>query len=692
MVSEKKQEELHAHSGLAPGLSLFLFIAALCVAFEVAAVLREPQRWIISSRPFMSSLGFQRLAHVISGASPKIWAGLWAVLGMRLSASLIRSRQRTSCELDRLSFLSYWIVAYLGIPMASLVFPSGARLSMLGPALSYVFAPAATGIVLMIQAAFLTVHKRQHPSEPRVLFALMGWAAAGGLMAFTRFHPLPDLFPSSGAGWAVIIVVGGVVTAISLLVGAPKLEDILQKIYRSRLWRPHVPSVLLAGALLAVPLSGLAKLQSGESGRRLNVILISVDTLRADHMGDHGYHFVTTPELDRFGREASVFENCVSTAPYTAPSIWSMMTSKYPSTHKVGAPDGEKIIHNQSTLARILAKHGYRTVAFVSNFVLRRSRRFYQGFDIYDDTLTSPRLASGLPERTAEKTNEYVLNWLDLAGKDNFFLWVHYQDPHGPYLPPARYLSRFPEGGYDDAPGTLSVTSNDGKGGIPRYQYVPGQTHPSYYRRRYDAEIAYADESVGRLMESIKEKGLWDNSIVIFTADHGEAMGEHGYYFAHGQDLTDNLIRIPLIIHIPGIEQVGRIKEQVSIIDIAPTVLAAVGLENEMEAQGMNLMPLIKGETERLKREYVIVEDMKHRVGFRTLKRKYIDGPDGRRMFDLVHDPDESTNIIEDNPEAAERWGRIKADYVKNANHAVNTAPHYDPGDIQKLRSLGYVD
>ena len=369
-----------------------------------------------------------------------------------------------------------------------------------------------------------------------------------------------------------------------------------------------------------------------------------------------------------------------------------MMTSQYPSMHKVGKPDGEKIISNQPTLARTLAKNGYRTVAFVSNFVLRRSRRFYQGFEIYDDTLTSSALAAGLPERTAEKTNEYVLNWLDSAGDDNFFLWIHYQDPHGPYIPPARYLNRFAERGYDADPATLPVTANEGKGGIPTYQFVPGHTNPSYYRHRYDAEIAYADEFIGRLLESIKEKGLWDNSIVIFTADHGEAMGEHGYYFAHGHDLTEDLIHVPLIIHIPGIEQVGRIDELVSIIDIVPTILAAVGLENEMESTGLNLMPLMKGETGRLNREHVVAEDLKNRVCFRTREMKYIDGPDGRRLFDLVRDPDELINILEVDPEAVDPWSKIRDDYGKFADVRIKTAPHYEPGDIEKLRSLGYLD
>jgi len=421
--------------------------------------------------------------------------------------------------------------------------------------------------------------------------------------------------------------------------------------------------------------------------------LITVDTVRADRLGSYGYSLSTTPNLDRFAEETTMFANCISTAPHTNPAIASIMTSQYPSFHSVGPKGNARPMQlDESTLARVLSENGYLTAAFVGNFTRRRRLRFYGGFTTYDDTYTSAEITRNVAERTAEGTNEYALNWLKTAPNRSFFLWVHYQDPHGPYTPPERYLGQFPEDAYSVGAEALSVTNNDGKGGIPEYQYYDGQTSPVYYQSRYDAEIAYADEFIGRLLDNVKELGLWDKTIIVFTTDHGEAMGEHEYYFCHGHALMNELIHVPLIIHIPGVEQIGKVDEVVSLVDIAPTIVDAAGIAQGMDGKGLSLMPLIRGKTQRLDREYVVAEDGHGRVCFRSRKLKYVSGPDGDGLFDLVTRGDESENILEKEPELAGAFGEMRDAYRASAKPQAEGDLRQDSTEIERLKALGYIN
>jgi arylsulfatase A-like enzyme len=473
------------------------------------------------------------------------------------------------------------------------------------------------------------------------------------------------------------------------------LERILQSLSDACLRRPVFPALLLAAVLLATMASALKPPFGGDGGSEKlpNVILITVDTLRADHLSDYGYHLPTTPEIDRSAKEATIFTNCISTAPNTVPALASIMTSQYPSFHSAGTTNGmQAMVTDEPTLARILSENGYSTAAFVSNYVLSRKVRMYGGFDIYDDTFTSFELVRGVPERTADKTTEYVLNWLAAMTNERFFLWAHYQDPHGPYTPPARYEERFPEAAYPAGPEKLAVRDNFGKGVVPDYQYLSGHTSPSYYRARYDAEIAYADECIGRLLARVRELGLWERSIVVFTADHGESMGEHDYYFSHGHDLTDEQIHVPLIMHIPGAAQVERVDELVSSVDIPRTILAAVGLKEELGSSGLNLMSLVEGKARRLDREYVVSEDSRGRISFRSRQTKYIAEPDGERLYDLARDAHESKNILDERPRLADDWRTIRDGYRQAARPRKGTSLYYDSEHVEKLRSLGYIN
>ncbi|MGA1840959.1 MAG: sulfatase [bacterium] len=297
------------------------------------------------------------------------------------------------------------------------------------------------------------------------------------------------------------------------------------------------------------------------SGARPNIILISVDTLRPDHLGCYGYQRTTTPNIDEFAKEGVLFENCFSQAPATSLSCASFLSGFLP--HETKVIKNNAIVHsNVPMLADILKEAGYQTYGVVSNYVLRKGQGFEQGFDIYDAQMDEKELnRKNICERTAEKTSNSVLDILSQHTGGHFFFWVHYQDPHGPYTPKPPYNNMF----LDHNKGALYLKFNDtvsGKGGIPSYQRLQDNKDYHYYMAQYDGEICYFDEHFGRLTAFLKEIHAYKNSLIIFTADHGEAMGEHDFYFAHGHGLTNDLIHVPLIIRYKDMRQ-GRRKDLV---------------------------------------------------------------------------------------------------------------------------------
>ncbi len=683
--------------GLTRDLSLLLFVAAASGAAGLFSVLREPQGWILVPRAWMGTLSVQRLLHVILGMGLPVWAAIWAVIGLELDGLILFVAKKRSLRLHRVSFVALWLLAYFGGSATLLAFAPESWAAALLKRFPYSVAPVAAALALPTHVLSVALFDNQRVPRIRSFAVVMGGAAACLAAIFANIYWLPDLLSVSSLVWTVAIFLSGLVLASVLwVIDLQTLERVLQRLSNACLLRPVLPTFLLASVLVVAILSGIERPRAAAEKRptRPNIILVTVDTLRADHLSSYGYHLVTSPNLDHFAEEATRFTHCISCAPITNPSVASIMTSQYPSFHSLGAAGGNRqpMLLSEVTLAKVLSKNGYRTAAFVSNFVLRRKMRFYVGFDLYDDTFTSYEPTRGLLERTADKTTEYALNWLKNGAKESFFLWVHYQDPHGPYTPPERYLEHFPERTYSSGPKTLPVTDNTGKGGIPEYQYFSGQTSPAYYRSRYDGEIAYADECIGRLFAGIKTLGLWERSIVVFTADHGESMGEHGYYFCHQQDVTDELLHVPLIIRIPGAEQARKVDELVSTIDIGPTLLESAGVVEKLGTSGLSLMPLIRGRTQSLGREHVVSEDTHGRICFHSRETKYISGPDGERLYDLTRDPLESKNVLKEKPDLALTWHPVRDSYLSEAKPRSGTVQPPDRRDVETLKSLGYIN
>jgi len=353
---------------------------------------------------------------------------------------------------------------------------------------------------------------------------------------------------------------------------------------RSMAWRLLIPVLLamLAGC-------------GSEPRPRRDVLLITVDTLRADFVHAYGFAAPITPAIDELAGRGVRFESAIASSSATAPSVASIMTSRFTREHSVGALNGPTRLVGDETLAERFRAAGYETAAFVSNVVLKSRSGFDRGFDVFDDDLPGAEAnRPALLERRAATTAERALDWLAERGERPFFLWVHFQDPHGPYLPPGEVPPvRVEIPLRTDRP--LSVlSSNRGRGGIPAYQHQDGLVRPGDYARRYAGEIAYVDGWVGRVVDAFEARSGERGSVVLFTADHGESLGENGWFFQHGHATTPELARVPLVLVAQGLEPAVR-SEPVSHVDIAPTLLELAGVDPLERASGLSLAALLDG-------------------------------------------------------------------------------------------------
>jgi len=325
--------------------------------------------------------------------------------------------------------------------------------------------------------------------------------------------------------------------------------------------------------------------------RHPDVLLVTVDTLRADHLGSYGFAWETSPRIDALAAEGVVFERAIAASSRTVPSHASMMTSRYTREHSVGHLNGKSALRGLETLADVFDGAGYATAGFIGNILLTHTTGLDRGFDVFDDDIETPELnRPHVVERLAGDTTERALRWLAAPRQEPFFLWVHYQDPHGPYTPPPEDAARFE---IPPAPGEQPLPTgvkNEDKHGIPAYQVLPGLDLPSQYQGRYAGEIFYADRSIGRLLDAVGPE-----TVVLLTADHGESLGENGRYFMHTYTTTPDVAHVPFVLRAPGLAPERR-GEVVSHVDVLPTLLELAGLPVPADARGVALGPLVRGE------------------------------------------------------------------------------------------------
>jgi arylsulfatase len=428
---------------------------------------------------------------------------------------------------------------------------------------------------------------------------------------------------------------------------------------------------------------------------RAVVLLITVDTLRADHLGAYGNTLGLTPQLDRLAAESVLFEAAYAPASFTLPSLSSLMTSRYP--EEVGVTSNSTILaRDVPSLASWYAGRGFATGGVVSNFVLRKESGFDRGFERYDATFPGREAVRAVPERVAPDSTAAALRSLDELRRDRkpVFLWVHYQDPHGPYAPPqplrARYLAH--EQAAPDARRELPVSASvSGTGAIPKYQYLEGHRDPAFYRAGYAGEVATVDEAIGALLDGVRQRGLMEHATVVFASDHGEGLGEDDYWFAHGERLTDPLVRVPLIVRVPG-RPASRRSEVVSLLDVFPTLAALAGGTPPADARGRDLLaPNAAAHPASIYMSTLTVSDIP-RAGLVSRGFRYLveaNGPNvSERLFKLG---DERRDVSTESPEALKALRAELMAARESLRKAGTNEQAVSPEDQENFKALGYV-
>jgi arylsulfatase A-like enzyme/Tfp pilus assembly protein PilF len=398
---------------------------------------------------------------------------------------------------------------------------------------------------------------------------------------------------------------------------------------------------------------------------KLNVILITIDTLRADRLSSYGNPTPLTPNIDALAGEGIRFANAASTVPFTLPAHSSIMTGTYPPYHGVRENVGYTLDESIPTLAEWLGDRGFLTAGFVSAFVLDSRWGIARGFDTYYDDFDLDEMKGNLGsvQRDGRETIAGAVRWLDSGPESPFLLWLHLFDPHDPYTPPEPFRSQYP-------------------------------------RRPYDAEVAFTDSLIGDFRRALEERGLLDNSLLILTGDHGEGLGEHKEGF-HGFFVYDSTVHVPLVVRLPEGRLGGKVVEDVvSHVDLLPTILEATGHEIPSGVQGSSLLPLLLGRDETSERA-VYTESLYPLLHYgwsplrsiRTGEHKFIDAPDPE-LYDLAADRDEQQNmLLEDRRLARELKDRLTALVAEIEREGADQAgtADLDEETLQQLRALGYV-
>jgi len=436
--------------------------------------------------------------------------------------------------------------------------------------------------------------------------------------------------------------------------------------------------------------------------RYSSVILISVDTLRRDHLPFYDYERNTAPNLSRFATGALVFDNAIAAATNTTPSHAAMLTGMYPLSSGV-VRNCDKVRNDVPMLAEILRQHGFQTGAFVSGWTLRgKCASLQRGFDVYND-----RFKSGT--RTAEKTFAQASKWIGGLEKNlPVFLFFHLFDPHFDYEAPDSYAEHFlPK----DQKSFLYPLSHRNLVSIRSGRERPGEV--GEYVVRYDGEILYADDHVGKLLRLLKKRKIFDNSLIVFLSDHGETLGERNFQFDHGGRVYDEQLRVPLVIRFPRGKNGGtRSAAYAHHIDLMPTVLDFLGISGPDGLQGISLLDSLKTGPKKTVRDMFSVADsrptrvtelrertIKPGVVFSVRRKsdKLIRYPTQKghlfELFDLEKDAEEKTNLIDDGGDLAETLaGRIHQWVMDTSGGRIQAPPALDEEDIEKLKSLGYMD
>ncbi len=417
-------------------------------------------------------------------------------------------------------------------------------------------------------------------------------------------------------------------------------------------------------------LMGLYLIGCHQSQPKFNVLIITLDTTRADHIGSYDQKSVT-PHLDDLSDDGIVYERALSSIPITLPSHSSIMTGKVPFVHGVRDNGLFNLTSEQLTLAEILKKNGYKTAATIASFPLTSKFGINQGFDYFNEHIavkyedmfgerTLPKSTLFFDERNAAQVNETIMPWIQDNHETPFFAWIHYFDPHHPHEPPAPYDQTF---------------VND----------------------LYRGEIAYADENIGKVIEQLKRLNIYDNTLIVFTSDHGEGNNEHNES-THSLLVYNSTLHVPLIIKHPNQAFANtRVKQWVGLIDIFPTVLDQLGIDIPDDIQGQTL-PTTNNQANENREIYAETLSPRFSRSWgeqRSLIKndyKYIYGPQ-KELYNLANDQKELNNLVDEEPQLAASMKQDLQDYLDEYQVARSTSNsvNLDSNTLNTLRGLGYI-
>ncbi|MCY3929785.1 MAG: sulfatase [Acidobacteria bacterium] len=440
----------------------------------------------------------------------------------------------------------------------------------------------------------------------------------------------------------------------------------------TRAIRPAILATLLSAPLAAEP----------------DLVLLSVDTLRADAVGAYGAGDATTPTIDALAAAGVLFEDAQTTIGKTGPAFASIFTSLYPPTHG-SRRNAQRMRSDVPVLAQILGDAGYEAAAFISNWTLRADLvGLDRGFDHYDEEFDQSRNAAGVMERNADGIARAAERWLRRRARDEerngkpLFLWVHFSDPHSPYLERTGFTPARP----------------------PREQRTTGWQK----RWRYQSEVNYVDHWMGRLSRTIEEV-LPGPRFTLFLSDHGESLGEHGYW-GHGKNVHWPNARIPMILAGPGVPKGRRVQARVGVIDVLPTLLDLLGVETPEEVEGRSLAPFRTGGDGGDTPRYVIGD--KHsaltaksrrnapyedplQISLEVNGAKVLHDFSKRRTtyFDLTADPREERPLDKPPVDLVPPLGRRLVNWYRDLEkYEAKSGTVLSEDDIKQLKSLGYID
>jgi arylsulfatase A-like enzyme len=563
-------------------------------------------------------------------------------------------------------------------------------------------------------------------------FLLGGAGLLRGLTGRLDWSALPTQLWFLGSG-ILLGLAGGY--AAWLIAGAVERET------QNRIFARGQALAVLGAAVLLVLLYWLVRPDSRRAGPRpetangrdLNVILVTVDALRADHLSCYGYGLQTSPHIDSLARAGVRFATAYSTAPFTTPSMASFLTGLYPPRHGVRTLPGFLAPENL-TLAEVLRDHGYATAAITANPILDDRWGFGQGFDDFEVRQLSSgnRFVRALPLfrlfRQESKTEplggkgvtESALRWIDGHRGRRFFLWLHYMDVHGPEKVPLEFVHRYlPNWGHRDYPFARMIEQGKQKG-----TYVRGILRGPFFTPRqwsdylgfYDASISYVDWNLARIVERVDRLGLSGKTVLIVSADHGESLGEHNQ-LQHGISVYESAVRIPLVFcGGPFTSAHPTVAAEVSAVDVFPTVLEALGLPRPPGLDGHSLLPLVQGEIAPDERRVLHLESEDNSAAVIRYYPNRLSGVEGKslavcaegwkliysprwgdhewELYDLQRDPGEQVNLFASGSTEARDLQSKLLSWMLESPRATRlpSGPAVDGDMRDRLKALGYID